>query len=133
MPNITHINPDGMASNPAFSQAVKVSGPAALVFIGGQNGVDADGQVVADDIGAQTQQALRNVVTVVEAAGGTIADIVKWNILVTDPVALGPGFAAFQEVWGPRSDPPAISVQVVAGLANPRFLCEIEAVAAVEP
>jgi enamine deaminase RidA (YjgF/YER057c/UK114 family) len=35
-------------------------------------------------------------------------------------------------VWGERGNPPAISVAVVSGLANPRFLVEISAVAAVE-
>lgn len=133
MMTLSHINPDGMAVNPAFSQAVKVAGPAALVFIGGQNGVDADGTVVGDDAGAQAEQALRNVAAVVEAAGGTIADLVKWTILVTDPASLGPGFGAFQQFWGQRPNPPAISVQVVAGLADPEFLVEVEAVAAIAP
>ena len=48
-----------------------------------------------------------------------------------DPAALGPGFGAFRQAWGERPDPPAITVQVVAGLANPRFLVEVEAVAAL--
>jgi enamine deaminase RidA (YjgF/YER057c/UK114 family) len=39
------------------------------------------------------------------------------------------GVAAFAEAWGRRPDPPAISVVIVAGLANPAFLVEIEAVA----
>jgi enamine deaminase RidA (YjgF/YER057c/UK114 family) len=131
MTTITHLNPDGMPTNPAFTQAVKVAGPASLLFIGGQNGVDAEGNVVGDDAAAQARQALRNVERTVEAAGGSLADIVKWSIAVTDTAALGPGFGAFQEAWGQRPNPPAITVHVVAGLADPRFLVEIEAVAAL--
>lgn len=128
---VTHLNPPSLPANPAFSQAVKVTAPATLVFIGGQNGVDATGQVVSDRADEQAAQALRNVETAVRAAGGALTDIVKWTIVVTDRAALGPGFGAFQQRWGRQPNPPAISVQVVSGLANPAFLVEIEAVAAL--
>jgi len=130
MTSVTHLNPEGLSVNPGFSQAVKVSGPGSFVFIGGQNGVDADGSI-EDDAGAQTRQALRNVELAVAAAGGSLADVVKWTISVTHPAALAAGFAAFRHSWGDRPDPPALSVQVVAGLANARFLVEIDAVAAI--
>lgn len=42
-----HINPKGMAVDPAFSQAVRVKAGSDLLFIGGQNSVDAKGKVVA--------------------------------------------------------------------------------------
>jgi enamine deaminase RidA (YjgF/YER057c/UK114 family) len=50
---------------------------------------------------------------------------------VTDTAALAPGFAAFQQAWSHHSNPPAITVQVVTALANPAFLVEIEAIAAL--
>jgi enamine deaminase RidA (YjgF/YER057c/UK114 family) len=131
MTTITHLNPDGLPANPAFTQAVKVAGPASLVFVGGQNGVDAEGNIVGDDAAVQAQQALRNVERALEAAGGSLTDIVKWSITVTDPAALGAGFGAFQQLWGQRPNPPAITVQVVSALANPAFLVEVEAVAAL--
>jgi enamine deaminase RidA (YjgF/YER057c/UK114 family) len=128
---ITHLNPDSLHFNPAFTQAVKVAEPQSLVFVGGQNGIDVDGNLVGDDVSAQTGQALRNVERAVAAAGGSLGDIVKWTIMVTDPGALETGFGAFQQLWGRRPNPPAITVQVVAGLANPRFLVEVEAIAAI--
>jgi len=128
---VTHLNPPSLPASPAFSQAVKVAAPATLVFIGGQNGVDTSGQPVSDQAGEQCAQALRNVEAAVQAAGGTIADIVKWTITVTDRSVIGPGFGAFQQLWGQRPNPPAISVQIVTGLGNPDFLVEIEAVAAL--
>jgi len=66
---ITHLNPKGLHSSPASTQAVAVTGPATLVFVGGQNGVDSNGEVVAAETGSQTRQALRNVELAVEAAG----------------------------------------------------------------
>jgi hypothetical protein len=42
-----HINPEGLHRSPAFSQAVVVEQPTKTIYIGGQNGVDADGKVVA--------------------------------------------------------------------------------------
>jgi enamine deaminase RidA (YjgF/YER057c/UK114 family) len=41
-----HINPEGLHRSPAFSQAVVVELPKKTIYIGGQNGVDADGKVV---------------------------------------------------------------------------------------
>jgi enamine deaminase RidA (YjgF/YER057c/UK114 family) len=47
------------------------------------------------------------------------------------PSSPAAGFAAFREAWGDGGDPPAISVHIVSGLANPQFLVEIDAVAAI--
>jgi enamine deaminase RidA (YjgF/YER057c/UK114 family) len=57
--------------------------------------------------------------------------VVKWTILAVEGQPVHEGFLAFQRFWGERSKPPAITVQLVAGLANPDFLVEIEAVAVV--
>lgn len=127
---IRHINPEGLHRNPAYSQGVVVEQPAKTIYVGGQNGVDADGTVVDDTLGGQTRQALRNVATVLEAEGAGLSDIVHWSIAVVDGQPIVDGFAAFQEVWDPADPPPAITVHVVAGL-GPRFLVEIDAVAAV--
>ncbi len=133
MTQLMHLNPAGLHQNPAFSQAVSVRPGSALVFIGGQNGTDQSGEVVSDQPEAQARQALENVRIAVESAGGTLADIAKWTILVTDRAHLGPGFEAFTEFWDQADPPPAIGVQVVSGLANPDFLVEIEAIAAMAP
>ena len=44
---VRHINPEGLHRNPAFSQAVVVEQPAKTIYVGGQNGVDSSGRVVA--------------------------------------------------------------------------------------
>ena len=56
---ITHLNPDALFTNPAFSQGVLVSGERRTrCYVGGQNGTDAAGEIVEGGLGAQTEQAL---------------------------------------------------------------------------
>jgi|SRR5690349_9895209 enamine deaminase RidA (YjgF/YER057c/UK114 family) len=125
-----HINPEGLLRSPAFSQAVVVEQPAKLIFIGGQNGVDADGKVVGPTMAEQALQAFRNLATVLASEGATLANVVSWSIAVVAGHSFDEGVAAFRQVWDPADPPPAITVSVVAGL-NPGFLVEISAVAAV--
>jgi enamine deaminase RidA (YjgF/YER057c/UK114 family) len=127
---VRHINPEGLHRSPAFSQAVVVEQPAKTIYIGGQNGVDADGKVVGPTVGEQARQALRNLATILESEGASLANIVHWSIAVVDDQKFDEGVAAFQQVWNPADPPPAITVHVVAGL-GPRFLVEIDAVAVV--
>ena len=125
-----HINPEGLHRSPAFSQAVVVEQPAKTIYVGGQNGVDADGKVVGPTVGEQATQAFRNLATILESEGAGLADIVYWSIAVVDGHAIEEGFAAFQQAWDPADAPPAITVHVVAGLGGD-FLVEIDAVAVV--
>ena len=99
--------------------------------MGGQNAVRPDGTVVGGTLAEQAGQALLNVQTALAAAGATLHDVVRWTVAVVDGHPLTDGFAAFGEAWGDAGDPPAISVHVVSGLANPLFLVEIDAVAVV--
>jgi enamine deaminase RidA (YjgF/YER057c/UK114 family) len=125
---LSHLNPDGVPSNPAFSQAVLVSGATRTVYVGGQNGVEPDG-AIAVGIRAQTVQALRNLEVVLAAAGTTLERVVKWNVLVVASASLADAVAAFADFWDRRAEPPAITVALVAALANPQFEVEIDAVA----
>ncbi len=127
----TYLNPESLVRNPAFSQAVVVEGAARTIYVGGQNAVRSDGTVVGDTLAEQTRQALRNVKAALAAAGATLKDVVRWNVALVQGHDLAEGFAAFREEWGEAGDPPAISVHVISGLANPRFLVEIDAVAVI--
>jgi enamine deaminase RidA (YjgF/YER057c/UK114 family) len=127
---VRHINPEGLHRSPGFSQAVVVEQPAKTIYIGGQNGVDADGKVVGPTLGEQAGQAFRNIATILESEGATLADIVHWRIAVVEGNSVEEGVAAFQQVWNPADPPPAITVHFVAGL-GPVFLVEIDAIAVV--
>lgn len=126
---LTHLNPDSLHHNPAFSQGVLIEGPGALLVVGGQNGVDADGAVVGDDLGTQTQQALRNVLAVLDSAGAGPEHVAKLTIYLVAGSDVRAGFGAAQEVWG--AHPTAVTVVQVAGHARPDCLVEIEALAQV--
>ena len=125
-----HINPEGLHFSPAFSQAVVVEQPAKTIYIGGQNGVDADGKVVGPTVGEQSGQIFRNLATILGSEGASLANIVHWSIAIVDGHTFDEGIAAFQQVWDRADPPPAITVHVVAGL-GPDYLVEIDAVAVV--
>jgi len=126
-----YLNPESLARNPAFTQAVVVEAPAKTIYVGGQNAVAADGTVVGETLAEQARQALGNVAAALAAAGATLHDVVRWTVAIVEGQPLMEGFAAFREAWGDAADPPTISVHVVSGLANPRFLVEIDAIAVV--
>jgi 2-iminobutanoate/2-iminopropanoate deaminase len=125
--DIEHLNPEGMAKNPAFSQAVVVTGAQKLIFVGGQNGVKADGAMAGSTLRGQSEQALRNVITALEAAGASRENVTRLGIYMVQGQDVREGFAAAQEVWGMHAT--AITGFFVAGLARPDALVEIEATA----
>ena len=126
---LTHVNPTSMHHNPAFAQGVLIDGPGSLLVVGGQNGVDASGRVVSEDAGEQTVQALRNVVTVLESAGCTQADVARLAIYLAQGVDVNAAYAAAQTVWGPH--PTAITVLFVSDVGPEGALVEIEALVQV--
>jgi enamine deaminase RidA (YjgF/YER057c/UK114 family) len=130
--SVRHLNPDGLHRSAAFSQAVVVTGNVKTLYVGGQNAVDASGNVVGrGDIGAQTERALGNLETALTAGGARLEHVVKWNICIVQGQPLLAGFEAFRRLWGDRPDPPAVTVLIVAGLAVPECLVEIDAIAVV--
>jgi enamine deaminase RidA (YjgF/YER057c/UK114 family) len=131
-PQIQYLNPAGLPHNPAFTQVVTIVGPVKTVYIGGQDAIDASGAIVGKgDLQAQTEQVFHNLQIALQAAGAGLEHIVKWNIYLVQGRPIQPAFAVFQQVWGRRPDPPAITVVIVAGLANPEFLVEMDAIAIV--
>ena len=132
---IQHLNPTTLfPSLPiGFSQVVIATG-GSTVYLSGQTAWDVNKQIVdGNDLGAQTRQALRNVQLGVEAAGGTMADVVSLRLYVVNPkpddmnlvgIVLREFFSA--------DKPPASTWLGVAALAKPEFLIEIEAIAVID-
>ena len=79
--SIKRLNPDSLHKNPAFTQVAVVEKAAKIVYVGGQNAVNAKGEVVGDDIATQSAQAYKNVVAALEAAGATMADVFKMTFI----------------------------------------------------
>lgn len=122
----TPVDPSGIQQSPAFAQGmIAPAGPT--LYIGGQNGVDADGALL-EGLQAQTEQALRNVLAVLAAAGTDAEHVVKMTIYLAVGVDPMDAFAASAKVWGNRRT--AVSVLTVnPGRAG--ALVEIEAIATI--
>ncbi len=78
------VNPASLARPSGFNHGILTSG-GQLLFLAGQDASGPDGRIVAPgDLVGQCAQVLGNLRAVVEAAGGTMRDIVKLNVYVTD-------------------------------------------------
>jgi reactive intermediate/imine deaminase len=80
-----------------FSQATEAGG---FVFVSGQVGFDAGGEIVQGGIVAETKQTMDNIVAILAKAGCTLADVVKANVWLDDTR----DFAAFNRVYASYFD-----------------------------
>lgn len=127
---LEHVNPEGMHRNPAYSQGIIIPANARLLVIGGQNAVNANGELVGKgDIAAQTSQALDNLITVLEATGASLESLIRLGIFVREDADMRAGFGAWMARSGGLKNPPTVTGVKVAGLAHPDYLIEIEATA----
>ena len=116
--------PNAPAAIGPYSQAVRTGN---LIFVSGQIPLDpATGQLVRGDIGTQTQQVLENLAAVLEAAGSSLAKVVKTTVYLRD---LGE-FGRMNEMYGKffSGDPPARATVQVARLPRDAAV-EIDVVA----
>lgn len=108
-----------------YNQAICVGD---LVFVAGQLGLAPGTTAIEGDIAAQTEQAMRNLGAILEAAGSSLANLVKTTVFLQQ---LG-DFGAMNEVYARHvgERPPARSTVEVAKLPS-GALVEVEAVAHV--
>ena len=125
--------PDGLVKSPAFSHVAVVSGPVRTIYIGGQDAVGADGEIVGKgDLAAQTTQILTNIQTALASAGAGPEHVIKWNLLLVEGQSIQAGFEAFQRSWPSLSTPPPlITAAFVSALGHPDWLVEMDAIAVV--
>ncbi|MEM9032770.1 MAG: RidA family protein [Pseudomonadota bacterium] len=125
------IHPEGWADAKGYANGVLTR--SGTLHVGGQIGWTAEQKFQSHDFVGQMEQALLNVRTIVETAGGDATDIVRLTWYVTDK---GPYLArqrevgaAYRRVMGRHF--PAMSMLVVAGLIEDAALVEIEATAEI--
>jgi enamine deaminase RidA (YjgF/YER057c/UK114 family) len=124
---ITRTNPSAVRAPTGYSHSVSIRNIERLIAISGQVGVALDGSVPADGEG-QIKQAFANLKAVLEAQGLTTANVIKTTVFLTDRALIDAYRAARSKVF--TSDLPASTLLFVAGLADPRWVVEIEAEAA---
>jgi len=127
---IEFLNPDGLLKNPAFSQVAVTKGNGSTIYIGGQNAITRDLEIIGKgDIALQTEYILNNIEVALKASGATLDDLFKLTIYIVQGQDVRKGFEGAQGFLKKLNNPPVISGIVVAGLANSDYLVEIEAVA----
>ncbi len=127
------LNPSTLAKPSGFVHGILTKG-GHLLFLAGQPGLDASGQVVAPgDLVAQFAQALGNLQAVVQAASGTLTDIVKLTIYVRDKEAYKANRKALGTAWRSffGNYYPAVTLVQVSDLFDEGALVEIDGIAVI--
>jgi enamine deaminase RidA (YjgF/YER057c/UK114 family) len=126
------INPGELARPSGFSHAVAVAAER-LVFLAGQTGVDASGQVVAGGVAAQFEQALGNLLIALDAAGGQATDLVNVTIYVVNIDDYRAHAKEIGAVWRrlAGAEYPAMAAVEVTRLWDAAAVVEIQGVAAL--
>lgn len=126
------IDPPSLAPPKGYANGL-LMGPGQILFVAGQIGWDRESTLVSDQLTPQFEQALRNVVDVVTAAGGTPEHIGRFTIYVTDKKrylaetkAIG---GVYRALMGKHY--PAMALVEVADLLEDGALVEIEATAVI--
>ena len=112
-----------------YSLGLTVEGATRLVFCAGQVAADKDGNLVGEgDFEVQAEQVVANLKAVLAEAGATISDVVKATTFIVGREHAGAARELIRRTFD-EANPPASTLCVLAGLADPRMLVEIEAIA----
>lgn len=101
-----------------------------LVYVSGQSGRDPVTDHVAVDIETQTEQVLRNLRTILEAAGSSMAGVVRCGVFLTDMNEFAQMNAVYERMF--EGHKPARTTVAVSELPGPGLRVEIDAVALID-
>ncbi|HEU0155002.1 MAG TPA: RidA family protein [Stellaceae bacterium] len=120
-----------MAGQAAYTHTVTVSGSGKMIFVAGQLARDAEGKLVGKgDMRAQIEKVGENIKICLEAAGATLADIVKTNTFVTDYPEFSKHSDMRMRYFGPAT--PTSTTVEISRLADPDAMVEIEVIAVID-
>lgn len=121
-----------MAEPRGYSHAISVTGNHQTIYIGGQNAIDEKGDLVGrDSLKEQTEQVLNNIEKILKKSDAKLENVVKFNIHIVQGQNPQDGFQVFQKRWINKQNFPTVTVLFVAGLGNPDWLIEIDAIAII--
>jgi 2-iminobutanoate/2-iminopropanoate deaminase len=128
MANIDKFGAAGVFEPATYSQGVRVTQAQSLLFLSGQVAYTADGAAACrGDFKGQARGAFEAIKALVEAQGGTMANVVKITTFVTD-MRYRLDLAPLREEFLGKKGPASTLVEVSA-LAHPDWMIEIEALA----
>lgn len=123
------LNPHGVhPPQAAYNHTMAINPGARWLVISGQLGIDTQGQVAAGAL-AQTEQIFANIQACLRAHGMDKRDLVKLTTYLTD-ARFVPEMRRARDAFFGDMTPPTSTLLIVAGLADPDYLVEIEAWAA---
>ncbi|GAA2489928.1 RidA family protein [Streptomyces gobitricini] len=131
--SLERLNPAGLSPPSGFSHAVTATG-SRLVFLAGQTALDGDGRVVGETLPEQFETALGNLLTALEAAGGTPADLARVTVYATDVADYRAHAAELGGVWRRLAGRvyPAMAVIGAARLWDEQALVELDGFAVLD-
>ncbi|MFG2121473.1 RidA family protein [Streptomyces sp. NPDC048710] len=121
------INPPELSPPTGFSHAVVTAG-SRVVFLAGQTALDTDGKVTGATLPEQFERALANLLTALDAAGGTPADLARVTVYATDVAAYRTHARQLGRIWQQLAgrDYPAMAVVEVVRLWDEQALVELD-------
>jgi enamine deaminase RidA (YjgF/YER057c/UK114 family) len=129
MADLNRVNPGSLAKPSGFAHAVVARG--TVVFLAGQTGMDASGAIVPGGVVAQFEQALGNLLTALQEAGGAPDRLASLTIFVVDMDDYRAHSREVGEVWQRLvgRDYPAMAGIGVARLWDADALVEVQGLA----
>lgn len=124
------VNPVAWSQELGFNQGEVVAGAARTLYISGQTAMSTDGQPEHEgDIARQLALAVDNLEAVLEAAGMSLANLIRLNVYTTDVDALFPHYGILAARLGAAGVRPTTTMLGVTRLALPGQLVELDGVA----
>ena len=108
-----------------YSYAIEAGG---VLYLAGQVSLDRAGNVVGETVEAQARQVWQNIADVLEAAGSSLADVVKVTYYMQDIREIAEEIPIRQELFAGRPDPAVTAVQAAA-LGLPGLKMEVDVIA----
>jgi enamine deaminase RidA (YjgF/YER057c/UK114 family) len=126
---VKRVNPASLAKPSGFSHAVVATG--TTVHLAGQTALGADGRIVPGDVVVQFEQALSNLLTALDAAGGTPSDLAALTVYIVDMDDYRAHAREIGQVWKRLvgTDYPAMAGIGVARLWDADALVEVQGTA----
>ena len=123
---LQHINPPDISPPRGFTHVVKAGN---TIYVAGQVGRRADGTLAGMDVESQTDQVFQNLKAALASVGAGFQDMVKITVFLTHKEDI-PGFRTARDKHL-TGTPPASTLVLISGLAEPEFRVEVEATAVI--